>query len=185
MDRLKALAREPALLIDAFETLIVFLVAWGFLSLTGDQQTTTIAVFIALCGLAKGFTTKPFPVTVVPDLGRAALVWVVSIGVLPHVTPDQITIAVTMLGTLLSVVMRGQITPRKDAVTHPQGAGSGPLAGNRDDRGAVDLAMALIVIGIVLIIVGLLTAYAVFWIGVVLLVIGLVLAVVGRSRTRV
>lgn len=113
MGRLNALVREPALLIDAFESLIVVLVALGMFNLTGDQQVNIIAAFIAIMALAKGFLTTPFPVTVIPDLGRALLVVCVSLNIL-HMSADQVTLLATFLGTLMSVVQRAQITPRHD-----------------------------------------------------------------------
>lgn len=185
MDRLRSLLREPALLVDAFESLVVVLVALGFLGLHGDTQTNLIAVFIALLALLKGFLTKPFPVTVVPDFGRALLVFCVSLGVL-HFTADQVTLLATFLGTLMTVVQRAQITPRSDPVARPGGAGAGPLTG-RTDAGAIRLdtvGWALVVLGVVLILLDVLTvAVASLWIGVILAIIGIVLIVAARSRT--
>lgn len=150
MDRLKALIREPALLLDAFESIVVFAVALGLFSLSGDQQTNLIAVFIALLAVAKGALTQPFPVMVLVDLGRAALVFCVSLGVL-NWTADQVTVAVTMLGTVLTVVARGQVTPRYDPVWRsPGGAGAGPV------RGDIGWASPLYIIGVVLIVLGVL-----------------------------
>jgi hypothetical protein len=126
MERVKALVREPALLIDAFESLVVVLIALGVLGLHGDAQTNLVALFIAVLALVKGFFTRPFPVTVIPDLGRAALVFCVSLGVLKW-SPDQVTVLVTFLGTLMTVVQRAQITPAYDPVARPGGAGAGPL----------------------------------------------------------
>lgn len=131
MERLKALIREPAMLIDFFESLVVFAVAMGFLNLSGEQQMNAIALFIAVLAVAKGFLVEPFPVMVIGDLGRAALVFFVSVGTL-NMTADQITIAVTMLGTLLSLVGRGQVTPRYDPVTANTGAGAGPVFPNAE-----------------------------------------------------
>jgi hypothetical protein len=152
MDRVKALIREPALLIDAFESLVVFAVALGFLGLSGDQQTNTIALFIAVLALAKGFLTQPFPVTVIPDLGRAALVFCVSLGML-NLSADQITVTVTMLGTVIAALARGQITPRFDPVVRTGGAGAGPLSGTPTERGA---ANALFIAGVVVLVLGVL-----------------------------
>jgi hypothetical protein len=145
MDRVKALIREPALLIDAFESLVVFAVALGFLGLSGDQQTNTIALFIAVLALAKGFLTQPFPVTVIPDLGRAALVFCVSLGML-NLSADQITVTVTMLGTVIAALARGQITPRFDPVVRTGGAGAGPLSGTPTERGAVFGVLVIILL---------------------------------------
>lgn len=190
MDRLKALVREPALLIDAFESLVVVLVAWGFLGLTGDQQTVTVGLFIAVLAVVKGVLTHPFPVTVIPDLGRAALVFCASLGII-HVTPDKITLFVTFLGTVMTLIQRGQITPRGDSVARPGGAGSGPIAGRRNsDAGFMDLGLLgaiLAVVGLVLVVVGLLTVYNTVVLGVILFVLGVVLYVFAghRSRSRV
>lgn len=187
MERTKALLREPALLIDAFESLVVVLIALGLFSLHGDAQTNLVALFIAVLALVKGFFTRPFPVTVIPDLGRAGLVFCVSLGVLKW-SPDQVTVLVTFLGTLMTVVQRAQITPSYDSVARPGGAGAGPLSG-RNDVGATSplyaLGVALAVIGAVLIVADLLSAtIATLWVGVVFLLIGIVLIFVsGRGRT--
>lgn len=133
MNRLKALIREPALLIDLAETLVLMVVAFG-LGLSGDQQTYIVAATVALLGLLKGFMTVPFPPAAVTDLGRAALALFASFGV--GLTADQITLAVTALGLITSIVLRGQITPTYDPVTSPSGAGSGPVSGSE----GVDLA---------------------------------------------
>lgn len=152
MERMRALLREPALLIDAFESLVVVLVALGLFGLNGDQQTNLIALFIAVLAFVKGFLTRPFPVTVIPDLGRAAAVFCVSLGLLRW-SPDQITLVVTFLGTLMTVVQRSQITPRSDAVSRPGGAGAGPVS---TQSGVVQtnlaLAVVLIVAGILLLV---------------------------------
>lgn len=183
--QLRALLREPALLVDAFESLVVVLIALGVLNLHGDMQTTVVGLFIAALALVKGFLTKPFPVTVLPDLGRAVLVFCASWEIL-HVNADQITIIVTFLGTLMTVVQRAQITPRNDAVVHPQGSGSGPLAGRKSEGGYADLAglgWALIVLGLILVLVSFVTTANLLWVGVVLLVVGLcVILVSGISR---
>lgn len=174
MDRLKLLIREPALLIDAFESVVVVAVALGLFGLSGEAQRDLIALFIALLALAKGFLTRPFPVTVVPDLGRAALVFFGSVG-LTHLSADQITLVATMLGTVTTLLSRAQITPKYDPVTRPGGAGSGPVS-NRTEAGYVASAgmavgLALVVIGLILL---LLTSYSV--VGIILIVAG-VLAV--------
>lgn len=169
MDRLRALVREPALLIDAFESLVVVLVALGLFNLHGDTQTNLIAVFIALLAIVKGALTKPFPVTVIPDFGRAFLVFCVSLGVLA-MTADQVTLVATFLGTLMTVVQRAQITPRSDPVARAGGAGAGPLTG-RTDAGygspLLGLAVVLLVAGILVLL------FTHLW------VIGLILCVVG------
>lgn len=127
MDRLKALVREPALLIDLGETLVLMVVAFG-VGLSGDQQTYIVAAIIALIGLLKGFLTKPFPPAAVTDFGRAALCLFASFGV--GLTADQITLTVTALGLITSIVLRGQVTPSKDPVIAATGAGAGPVEGN-------------------------------------------------------
>lgn len=184
MDRLKALVREPALLIDAFESLVIVLIALGLFDLTGDDQTNVVALFIAALGVLKGFMTRPFPVTVIPDFGRALLVFCVSLGILRW-SPDQVTVVVTFLGTLMTVVQRAQITPRNDPVARPGGAGAGPLAG-RTEVGAATLGtigVVLAVLGLVLILLALVSVAATLEIGIVLLVLGLLLMIVGgRSR---
>ena len=170
MDRLKLLIREPALLIDAFESVVVVAVALGLFGLSGEAQRDLIALFIALLALLKGFLTKPFPVTVIPDLGRAALVFFGSVG-LTHLSVDQITLVATMLGTVTTLLSRAQITPTYDPVIRPGGSGAGPV---QNETGAVRsysaIGIALILIGVV---VWLATPLA--WLGIVLLVIGVVL----------
>lgn len=184
MDRLKALIREPALLLDAFESVVVFAVAVGLLGLSGDQQTNLIAVFIALLAVAKGVLTKPFPVMVLADFGRALLVFCVSLGVL-NLTADQVTITATMLGTVLTVVARGQITPRYDPVVEAAGAGAGPV---RNDIGS---AAPLYIAGVVLIVLGVIALLllalgdpivSLVW-AILIVILGVVLCVVS-SRTR-
>lgn len=110
---LAALVREPALLIDAAETAVIMFVALG-VDWHGDQQKVIIGLFIAVIGLIKGYLTKPFPVNVIPDFGRAALVFASAFGII-HTTGDQITIIVTFLGTIMTLMSRAQITPRYDA----------------------------------------------------------------------
>lgn len=185
MDKIKALIREPALLIDAFESALVFAIALGLFNLTGDAQTNTVAVFIALLAVLKGFLTQPFPVTVVTDFGRAALVWSVSLGLLTW-TPDKVTIAVTFLGTLMTLIQRGQITPRFDPVLAQGGAGAGPVANvNKGEEGAADF---LYIGGVLLVILGLLDLILVavgnaflplVW-AIILVVVGIVLIFAAR-----
>jgi NADPH:quinone reductase-like Zn-dependent oxidoreductase len=126
MTRLRGLLREPALLIDLFETLVVLLIAFG-IGMSGDQQSYLIAAFVALIGLFKAFTTKPFPVTAVTDFGRAILVVGASFGI--GLTADQIALIVTALGTITTLIARSQVTPRIDPVVVQGGAGAGPVAG--------------------------------------------------------
>lgn len=185
MDRIRALLREPALLIDAFESLVVVLIALGMFNLTGDQQTNVVALFIAILAFVKGFFTRPFPVTVVTDLGRAAAVFCVSLGIL-HWSPDQVTLVVTFLGTLMTVVQRAQITPRYDPVSRPGGAGAGPLAG-REDVGETALGFVgyiLVILGIILLALALFGIVPFYW-GLILLIVGVVLWVLDRGPTRV
>lgn len=129
MSRIKALIREPALLIDLAETLVLMVVAFG-MGLTGDQQTYLVATVVALIGLLKGFLTVPFPPAAVTDLGRAALALFASFGV--GLNADQITLSVTALGLITTLVLRGQVTPAHDPVTDVTGAGSGPVYGKGD-----------------------------------------------------
>ncbi len=115
MNRLQLLMREPAILLDAVETGLVLLIAFG-VGLSGDQQSYIVAAVIAAIGVVKGFTTHPFPVSVVPDLLRAVLVLAASFGL--SWSPDQIALVATFSGTFLTLVMRSQITPVRDpAVT--------------------------------------------------------------------
>lgn len=126
MTRMKALIREPALLIDLAETIVLMLVAFG-MGLSGDQQTYIVAAVIAIIGLAKGFMTVPFPPMAITDFGRAALALFASFGV--GLTADQITLCVTALGLISSVVLRGQVTPANDPVVDVTGSGAGPVYG--------------------------------------------------------
>lgn len=166
MDRLRLLLREPALLIDAFESGVVVAVALGLFSLHGEQQRDLIALFIAVLALLKGITTKPFPVTVIPDLGRAALVFFGSVSLI-HLNADQITLLVTFLGTLMTLLQRAQITPTNDPVTRPGGSGAGPVT---TEAGYVatnlGVAIALIVIGVLV--------WLLLWplLGIILVVVG-------------
>lgn len=170
MDRIKLLLREPALLIDAFESGVVVAVALGLFNLHGEQQRDLIALFIAVLAVIKGFSTKPFPVTVIPDLGRAALVFFCSVQV-THLTADQITLVATFLGTLMTLLQRAQVTPVADPITRPGGAGAGPAT---NEAGALTrnsaLAALLILIGLL---VWLLGGYLVL--GLILIVVGVVL----------
>jgi preprotein translocase subunit SecG len=150
MDRLKQLIREPALLIDAFETLVVMVVALGLFSVSGDQQKILIALLIAVLAFAKGFLTTPFPVTVVPDLGRAALVAATAFGVF-HISADQITIIVTFLGTAMTLVQRGMITPKNDPQVAVAGAGAGPVAGRTEEGAANVLVIVCVVLAVIFI----------------------------------
>ena len=54
MDRLKLLIREPALLIDAFESVVVVAVALGLFGLSGEAQRDLIALFIAVLAVRGG-----------------------------------------------------------------------------------------------------------------------------------
>lgn len=171
MDRLKGLVREPALLIDLAETIVIALVAFG-LGLSGDQQNYIVAAVVAGLGLAKAFLTRPFAVAALTDFGRAALVLLASFGV--GLTADQIAVLVTLLGTVTTVVIRAQITPTNSPVVVRGGAGAGPVAGY-DERGAVSLvavAVALLVAGVLVLA---LTTYQV--VGVALLIAAAVVVV--------
>ena len=187
MDRIKALLREPALLIDAFESFIVVAIAMGLFSLSGDQQTNTIALFIAGLAVAKGALTQPFPVTLITDLGRAGLVFSVSLGLVTW-TPDQVTVMVTFLGTLMTLIQRAQITPRYDPVAAIAGAGSGPVSGPASEEGYADVGF---VAGVVLTLLGLLCLVLIavgdpllpmIW-SIILLAVGLLVLYFSRGRT--
>jgi hypothetical protein len=112
LEKLKGLSREPALLIDLGETLVVLLVAYG-VAWDKDQQGFLIAAIIALAGLGKALTTRPFPVTALTDATRAVLVVAVSVfGA--GLTGDQIAVTATLVGTLFTLIARAQITPNSD-----------------------------------------------------------------------
>lgn len=104
--------REPALILDFLETLLVIFVAFG-LPLTHDQQAYIVAVLVAAIGLIKGVTVHPFPPSVVTDFGRAALVLAASFG-LQSLSEDKIALLVTALGTLTTLIIRAQSTPAND-----------------------------------------------------------------------
>ncbi len=182
MDRIKALIREPALLIDTAETLLIMLVAFG-LSLTGDQETYIIATLVALAGVAKGFSTTPFPVSVIPDFGRAVLVLAASFGL--NVSPEQIAVAVTFLGTFLTLIMRSQITPRKDPVIAPEGAGAGPVRGERGAALLGTIGMVIAIVGVIAAVLSFLDVIAVDAIAcLVIILLGAVLWIAGGRTTR-
>lgn len=126
MNRIKDLIREPALLIDLAETLVLMVVAFG-LGLSGDQQNYIVAAVVALLGLLKAAMTRPFAVAFLTDFGRAALVLLAAFGV--GLSADQIALIVTALGTVTTVILRGQVTPAKSPVIEPDGAGAGPVTG--------------------------------------------------------
>lgn len=126
MTRFKELVREPALLIDLAETLVLLVVAFG-LGLSGDQQNYIVAAVVAGLGLVKALATRPFMVAALTDFGRAALVLLASFGV--GLTADQIALTVTALGLVTTVIIRGQITPVGSPVVEAGGAGAGPVAG--------------------------------------------------------
>lgn len=134
MERLKTLVREPALIIDFIETLVVMAVAFG-IGLSGDQQTYIVAACITVLGLLKAFMTKPFAVAAVTDAGRALLCLAMSFGV--GLSADQIAIAVTALGAATTLLISLRVTPTYDPVEDPTGAGAGPVAGKAGDEGDV------------------------------------------------
>lgn len=141
MTRLKALVREPALLIDLAETLVVILVAYGIADWDKEQQGYLVAAVIALAAVGKGFSTRPFPVTVLTDATRAILVVAASVfGA--GLSADQIALTATLVGTLFSVVARAQITPVKDPVVVPGGAGAGPVT----EAGFISLTDAIFLV---------------------------------------
>lgn len=183
--RIKSILRDPALLVDLLESLLVVLLAVGIIHVTGEQQRYIVAVLIAVLAVVKGFSTKPFPVTVIPDLGRALLVAVGSFG-LVHLTADQVTILATFLGTITTLIARGQITPIYDPAPLTASVVSDGEAANRivNDSGAVDLgglAILLVVVGLILLLLALVGVLpGLLWVGLILLIVGLVLAVVPR-----
>lgn len=124
MDRLKGFIREPALIIDLAETLVIMVVAFG-VGLSGDQQSYIVAAVITLMGLLKAFLTRPFAVAALTDFGRAVLVLAASLGI--GLSADQIAISVTALGLVASIIMRAQLTPSYDPVVSTDGSGAGPV----------------------------------------------------------
>ncbi len=108
MNRFRELLREPALLIDLTETVVVLVVAFG-IGLTGDQQTYIVAAVVALLGLGKGLLTRPFAVPLLTDAARAVLVLAASFGV--GLSADQIALIATGLGTVVTLIARGQVSP--------------------------------------------------------------------------
>lgn len=139
MERLKSLVREPALLIDLAETIVVALVAFG-IGLSGDQQTYIVAAVIGTLGLLKAFMTKPFAVAAVTDFGRAVLAVLMSFGV--GLTADQIAIAVTLLGTVTTILVSIRVTPTYDPVVDATGSGAGPVSGKEGVSGAGETSVA-------------------------------------------
>ena len=124
IDRLKLLLREPALIIDFVETLLVILLSFG-LALTHDQQAWIVWAVVAALGLAKGFATHPFPVAVIVDFGRALLMLAVAFNL--RISIDQVAMLTTLLGTVTTIIARGQITPVNSPVAATGGAGAGPV----------------------------------------------------------
>lgn len=127
MLNLRALKREPALLIDAVETGLVLLVALG-LHISGSTQTDIVAAIIAGAGVLKAIHTSPWPVTVFTDFSRAALVLALDFGV-NWASPDRIALVATFVGTVVTLLQTIRITPNSDPVVAAQGAGAGPVAG--------------------------------------------------------
>lgn len=148
MDRLRAVLREPALLVDLAETILVVAVAYGW-ALSRDQQGYIVAAIIAVAAVVKGFSTHPFPVTVFPDATRAILVVAASVfGA--ALTADQIAVTATLVGTIVTLIARAQITPGASPVVAPTGAGAGPVTGEGG------YASLLTIIGVVLLVLGVL-----------------------------
>lgn len=178
--RFKELLREPALLIDLGETLLVALVAFG-LPVSGDQQSYLVAALIAGVGLAKAVTTKPFAPTALTDFARAALVVAASFGV--GLSADQIAILVTLLGTVTTVVLRGQITPRTDPVVGAAGAGAGPVRG---EAGAASilyvLGVVLVLLAVLLLVTTILKVFVVSWLAIIVIFIVGVALLVWQGR---
>lgn len=179
MNRFNVILRDPALLLDTLETGLVLLVALG-MPLSHDQTTYIVAVVIALIGIAKGAATHPFPVHLIVDLSRAALVLAASFGL--NLPPDKIAIIVTFIGTLTSLVGSIRTTPSYDAITRPGGAGAGPVT-TRTEAGYGDpfyLLSVVLIIGGVLVLI--------FWhalfLALVLIVLGIILGCVPTYRGR-
>lgn len=176
-NRFNVLLREPALLLDAVETGLVLLVALG-LPLGHDQETYIVALVVAVIGVFKGFSTRPFPVHLVTDLSRAVLVLVASFGL--NLPPDKIAIIVTFIGTLTTLVGSIRTTPSFDAITRPGGAGAGPVT---NEAGEVGL---LTVLGVVALVFGILALL--FWhaliLAIVLIVLGILLLGYGGYSHR-
>lgn len=107
--KLKALLREPALVIDTVESLVVLLLAFG-IGLSGDQQTYIVATAVALLGLLKAFLIKPFAISAVTDFGRTLLCLLAAFGV--GLTADQIAVAITALGTVTTLWIRVKVAPQ-------------------------------------------------------------------------
>lgn len=150
-NRIVSLIREPALLIDLVETIVLLVVTLG-LTLTVDQQTWIVAAFVAAIGLAKGLLTDPFAPSLVTDFGRAALMLGASFGL--NLDPDSITLIVTALGTLTTLMMTNRVAPvpaverAAERVSHPR---------VRGEAGAVGLYVPGIVVLVVTLILALLT----------------------------
>lgn len=182
MDRFKAILREPALLVDLAETILVVAVAYG-VDLSRDQQGYIVAAIIAVAAVIKGFTTHPFPPTVLPDATRAILVVAVSVfGA--ALTADQIAVTATLVGTIVTIIARAQITPGTSPVVAPAGAGAGPVTGEAGETtlGVVGLVIAVIaVLLLILKAVGAFHGLSLIWI-IVLLVIGAAVWLFSRSR---
>lgn len=174
--------REPALLLDLAETLLVALVAFG-LPVSGDQQSYIVAALVAGVGLIKAFTTRPFAVAALTDFGRALLVVLASFGV--GLSADQIAVLVTLLGTVTTVVIRAQITPANDKVVKAGGAGAGPVAYKTEDGyGALGaIGAGLLLLAIIFLVLSLLKVVSFSIVAlVVIAVLGLVLIWVDNGR---
>lgn len=180
--RVSQVLREPALLIDLGETLVIAVVAFG-LPVSGDQQTYLVAAIVAAVGLLKAATTRPFAAGALTDFARAALVVAASFGV--GLTSNQIAILVTLLGTVTTLVLRAQVTPRSDPVVVVGGAGAGPVSGEAGYAVLGALGLGLVVLSVILLVTTLLKAFVVAWpVLIVLFVVGLVLLFLDRGNTR-
>lgn len=100
---------EPALLFEAAKIGLVMFVTFGWIAFTADQQTWIVAALAAGFGLAKAFTTHPFPVTAVTDFVQA--VGVVAIGFNTGITQPQLASLVAFVGAITVLLQRSQITP--------------------------------------------------------------------------
>lgn len=175
--------REPALLLDLGETLLVALIAFG-LPIHGDQQSYLVAALVAAVGLLKAFTTRPFAVAALTDFGRAVLVVLASFGV--GLSADQIAVLITLLGTVTTVIIRAQITPTNSPVIGVDGAGGGPVRG---EAGVTNifyaLGVALILLAVLLLVLTLLKAFVVSWLAlIVLAVLGVFLLIISGHNGR-
>jgi hypothetical protein len=101
---------EPALVLEAVKVGLVMFVTFGFIDFSNDQQTWVVAAVAALIGLAKAFSTHPFPVTAVTDAVQA--VGIAVIGFHSALTQAQLATLVTFVGVVVVLIQRAQISPK-------------------------------------------------------------------------